>query len=262
MCGDGTQLAALATEPGQQVTLAVSQDGEEFAYSSGPRGRRDIWRRSFDGTESENLTGHPAEDVQPAWGPDGRIAFFSDRDTELLELYVLDPRDGSVERLTENAFYDSGADWAPDGSAIVFTRYFPGNNPEGEGRGEVIQLDLSTHQERQLTDLGGYNGGVSYSPDGRFIAFHRTSDGGSELWIMNADGSGPRPLTDTFIDEYSPRWSPDGHWIAFVAGVGNDSMGTFDLWLMRPDGSQRRGLNKAPNTEMEHRWRPGEHFCR
>lgn len=263
MCGDGTQMAALVLEPGQQVSLSVAPDGEAFVYSSGPRGEREIWQRSFGGGEAENLTKHPGEDVQPEWGPDGRIAFFSNRDSEALELYLLDPTDGGVHRLTENEFHDSGAAWDPDGSGIVFTRYFPGTEgPDSGGRGEVIRLDLSTGTERQLTELGGYNGGLSYSPDGSNITFHRAADGGSELWIMNADGSNPRALTDTNIDEYSPEWSPDGQWIAFTAGVGNDSMGTFDLWIMRPDGGQRQVLNKASGTEMELEWRPGEHYCR
>jgi hypothetical protein len=68
MCGDGTQLASLVVEPGNQVTLTVSPDGDAFAYSSGPRGERDIWPRSFGDPSAENLTAHPAEDVPPAWG--------------------------------------------------------------------------------------------------------------------------------------------------------------------------------------------------
>jgi TolB protein len=126
----------------------------------------------------------------------------------------------------------------------------------------VIHLDLATGKEHQMTRLGGYNGGLSYSPDGRFITCHRTVDGGSELWIMGADGSNPRPLTDTEIDEYSPEWSPDGGWIAFTAGVGNDSLGTFDIWIMRPDGSRRQVLSKTANTEGWQKWRPGDHYCR
>jgi TolB protein len=263
MCGDGTQMASLVREPGQQLQIAVSPDGDELIYSSVTDGQRDLWRRRFDSKDAVNITSHPAEDSQPAWGPDGRIAFFSDRDAEELELYILDTRDSSLRRMTENAFHDSGAAWAPDGSGIVFTRYFP--PPEGEdhgGRGEVIHLDPTTGQEYQMTRLGGYNGGLSCSPDGRFITFHRTFDGGSELWIMDADGSNPTPLTDTTIDEYSPEWSPDGEWIAFTAGVGNDSLGTFDIWIMRPDGSRRQVLNKTANTEGWQKWRPGDHYCR
>lgn len=263
MCGDGTQMASLVTEPGHQFQISVSPDGEEFVYAGVKDGQRDLFRRRFDGKEAVNLTNHSAKDSEPAWGPDGRIAFFSDRDAEKLELYILDPFDGSLRRMTENAWYDSGAAWSPDGSAIVFTRFFP--PPEGGksgGRGEVIHLDLASGTERQLTRLGGYNGGLAYSPDGRHLAFHRTADGGSELWIMDADGSNARALTDTKIDEYSPEWSPDGRWIAFTAGVGHDGLGTFDLWIMRPDGSRRQLLNNAPNTEAWHKWRPGAHRCR
>lgn len=264
MCGDGTQMASLVVEPGHQFQISVSPDGNEFVYVSKVEGEYDVWRKPFGRGEAVNLTNHPAADSQPAWSPDGKqIAFFSNRDAEKLELYLLTLETGSIERLTENEFYDSGASWAPDGKRILFTRYFPA--PDGEshaGAGEIFRLDLESGQETQLSRLGGYNGGLSHSPDGQTVAFHRVHEGRAEIWFMESDGSNPRPLTDTFIDEYTPEWSPDGNWIAFTAGVENDSRGTFDIWLMRPDGSSRQVLNKEPNTQGWHRWRPGEHYCR
>lgn len=264
MCGDGTQMASLVTAPDQQLQIAISPDGEEFLYTSRADGQTDIWRQSFDGGEAVNLTDHPARDTQPAWGPGGgRIAFFTDRDGGKPELYLLDLRDGSLQRRTENEFHDSGAAWSPDGTFLLFTRYFP-RPEEGEhaGDGELIRLDLASGEERQVTRLGGYNGGVSFAPDGKTVGFHRVAEGRSEIWLMAPDGSGAHALTDTAIDEYTPQWSPDGNWIAFTAGVGNDSMGTFDIWLMRPDGTQRQVLNRAANTQGWQRWRPGAHHCR
>lgn len=79
---------------------------------------------------------------------------------------------------------------------------------------------------------------------------------------MNADGSNAKAITSTFIDEYSPAWSPDGNWIAYTAGTGNDSQGTFDLWLIRPDGSNARLVHAGVNTQMSPAWRTGEHYCR
>ncbi len=178
MCADGTQLASLVTEPGHQLQLSVAPDGSEFAYTSYQDGGRDIWRKPFGRGTAVNLTDHPAEDSQPAWSPDaGRIAFFSDRDAERLELYLLDLATGSIERVTENEYYDSGASWSPDGGKVVFTRYFPSlEGSESFGTGEIIEVELATGAERQLTELGGYNGGLSYSPDGQTIAFHRTHE--------------------------------------------------------------------------------------
>ncbi len=259
ICPDGTQLASVVVLPGHQYGLSVSPDGDELVYTSA----HDIWRQSLIGGEAVNLTRHDASDSSPSWSPDGTmIAFFSDRAAEKPDLYLLQVESGEVLRLTHNTFYESGASWAPDGRKIVFTRYFP---KEGEteyaGDGEVFEVDVETGEERQLTRLGGYNGGVDYAPDGSRIAFHRTQQG-SEIWVMEADGSDPRPLTDTFVDEYSPAWSPDGNWIAFSAGTEHDGRGTFDLWLMRPDGTARRAVSLIGNTQMEPRWRPGTRYCR
>ena len=139
--------------------------------------------------------------------------------------------------------------------------------PPPRERGETASGGFDAEEDRaseetQLTELGGYNGGLAYSPGGETIAFHRVADERSEIWLMGADGADPRPLTATAIDEYSPEWSPDGAWIAFTAGTGNDGQGTFDIWLMRADGSKRRVLNPAPNTEGWQKWRPGDHTCR
>lgn len=56
----------------------------------------------------------------------------------------------------------------------------------------------------------------------------------TDLWLMNADGSGKRPLTQTPADEHFPSWSPDGRRILF-AREG-------DIWTIAPDGSGERRL--------------------
>ena len=59
----------------------------------------------------------------------------------------------------------------------------------------------------------------SWSPDGQHIAFmseHDGSDVGSDIYVIGADGSNRRNLTNDSEWHYSPSWSPDGQHIAFV----------------------------------------------
>lgn len=264
IAADGTQMASVVVQPNHQDVFTISPDGNELIYVDLVDGKRDLFRRRFTGGIPVNLTNSSANDSGPAWSPDGRrLLFGSDRDGAKRNLYLMALESGELTRLTENELHDSDPSWAPDGTKFIFTRFIPGDeDTKSAGHGAIFEYDFMSGTERQISDLGGYCGGVDYSPDGQQIAFHRVADGGSELWIMQSDGSDPRPLSKTFIDEYSPAWSPDGNWIVYTAGTGNDSRGTFDLWLMRADSSERRLISAAPNTQMSPRWRPGDHFIR
>jgi TolB protein len=55
-----------------------------------------------------------------------------------------------------------------------------------------------------------------WSPDGRHIAFRSTRDGNVELYVMRADGSAQRRLTNSQAAERRFAWSPDGRNLAFV----------------------------------------------
>ena len=75
-----------------------------------------------------------------------------------------------------------------------------------------------------------------YSPNGLKIAFISTHDGDPEIFVMNADGTGLKKLTDnTFVDA-APSWSPDGGKIVFTS----DRSGSFELYRMNADGSQQK----------------------
>ena len=94
-----------------------------------------------------------------------------------------------------------------------------------------------------------------WSPDGRTIAFLNREWSGNEageIVLANADGSGLRSLTESMTDRYvfeSPRWSPNGQWIAFAAAPVNETSVAsthYQLFFVNADGSGRHSLTNDP----------------
>jgi len=105
----------------------------------------------------------------------------------------------------------------------------------------VYVTDVASGQTTRLAD----GGGPAWSPDGTRIAFERASDNaGFTLWMMNADGSGPRSLGSGL----NPAWSPDGTRIAF----STSPIDLGDLWVMNADGSGRTKLEGG----LQRDWSP------
>jgi Tol biopolymer transport system component len=102
------------------------------------------------------------------------------------------------------------------------------------------------------------DGGPNWSPDGKQIVFYEVRNGSGDLFVMNADGSNARPLTDTPADEGGPAFSPDGRQIAF----DSDRDGNFEIYVMNADGSNVRRLTNAPSRHVSPAWSPdGTHIA-
>jgi len=108
--------------------------------------------------------------------------------------------------------------WSPDGSQIAFVNgaHIYTVRPDG--------TDL-----RQLT-RSGMAASLSWSPDSRKIAYVFSSGGtNADVWVINADGSRPYPVTTSQTVKHYVRWSPDGSLLAYIEttwgigrNIGND----------------------------------------
>ncbi len=139
--------------------------------------------------------------TSPSWSPDGKeVAFVSDRAGNP-QIYVLNLASGKTRRLTKMNWCDSPS-WSPSGEWLIFA-----GRESSKEKFNIYRSDLTGSQIRRLTEKAGDNEDPSWSPDGRFIAFTSTRRGHKELFVMDADGSAPHPLTDLPGSTFTPNWS-------------------------------------------------------
>lgn len=94
-----------------------------------------------------------------------------------------------------------------------------------------------------------------YPSSAAWIAFASNSDGGYEIYRMEADGSNLQRLTFDNSHNWQPTWSPDGRWIAFTSFQETN----FVLHRVEANGRQRFPITVVNNDGMDHRnpiWSP------
>jgi Tol biopolymer transport system component len=130
------------------------------------------------------------------------------------------------------------------------------------GDGDVWTIDPDGSDPLNLTaDSDGDDFEAAWSPDGRRIVFVRDPDKDGpddfELWLMRADGSGRRQLTDNAAFDQEAEFSPSGRWIAFVRDTDGDAgPDDAEIWVMRADGSGQRQLTDNELFDGEPAWSP------
>ena len=168
------------------------------------------------------------------------------------DIYTSAPDGSDIQRLTETPGYDAEATLSPDGQTIVFTS-------SRDGDLDIYTMDIDGSNVRRLTDAPGYDGGPFFSPDGSMIvyrAWHLTDEdeladyrallaeelirpGRLDIWVMNADGSDQRRVTDIGRASFAPFFHPDGQRVIFSTNHHNADPAdrNFDLFMVNIDGT-------------------------
>jgi TolB protein len=165
------------------------------------------------------LTAHRISDViyERLTGDTGvfatRITYVAKRGSRY-ELQVADADGfGAQTVLSSNEPIISPA-WSPDGNRLAYVSF--------EDKKPVVYVQsLQTGERRAVANFRGSNSAPAWSPDGRRLAVTLTRDGGSQIFLINADGSGaPQRLMQSAAIDTEANFSPDGQTILFTSDRG------------------------------------------
>ncbi len=213
------------------TTPAISHDGSQVAFGGSLNGKINLYVVNTDASSFERITSGPSDDWMPAWSPnDDQIAFVSNQDGENSQnIFIIDLATLQIEQITTGEFLDRFVDWSPSGKDLAFNsnRSDPNSGtcyPDCEWN--LYMLQLSTGTILPLPDeIGKDAAGITWSPDGKMMAFHAKRGEQYDLFLLDMDFNLIQLSNTPNSNETHPAWSPDGKRLAF----SSDENGNWDI---------------------------------
>jgi Tol biopolymer transport system component len=237
------KLTTLSSGPACDIYPRWSPDRQRIAFTRRMYGPSEAWVMNADGTGRMLISSRVAPFTQVSWAPDSSRVAYQGYDGDFYTIIV----GGSApHRLTKSSDRTGDPAWSPDGRQLAF---WIGAKPDEQ----IYVLDMrNPESRRRLTSAPRGALDPAWSPDSKRIAFtQRTADGSSDIWVMNADGTGRRRIGGPTVErEFEPSWSPYGTWIAYSRGP----WGAAQTWAMRADGTGRRAISVGSPYEGNPSW--------
>jgi Tol biopolymer transport system component len=251
-----TQLTSPPAGPGGDTAPAISRDGRRllFVRRSGGHTARVYLQRLGESWrpigEPQPITASDEFATAPTWDQDERTFFYMSGEVGLsMKLWRMQPSLGATPRqlaFLGDTFFEPGITVRADRLVTVDLRVDSNIRKIRLVPGKVAESDFALTRSNRMDIF------PQFSPDESRIVFESTRHGGSDLFLMNPDGSAVVQLT-SFRRERArcPRWSPDGTQIAFVAGAEKG-----DIYIIGADGGSPRLLEGGPSDDIMPSWSP------
>jgi Tol biopolymer transport system component len=163
--------------------------------------------------------GEPGDYRDLALSPDGTRVAFRKRSGQISNIWLLDLSRGTSTRFTFGSTLDSTPIWSPDGKSIIFK----------SGNDLYEKLASGVKDAELLLKSSTLPHADSWSRDGRFLLYDvRDPKTSFDLWLLPLQGDKkPIPFLVTEFTEAAGRFSPDGHWVAYLS----DESGHIEVYV-------------------------------
>ena len=121
------------------------------------------------------------------------------------------------------------------------------------GRWQLYIMDRSTNQHTPLFSSHFNDNFPDWSDDNQWIAFTSDRDGNEEIYMIHADGSGLKRITNDPGRDIHPYFSPDGRYLLFNSTRINES---FDIFRYTITSGELKQLSATPQNETCARYSP------
>lgn len=253
----GSESIELTHGPEPASNPRWSPDGKYLAFLSSRESKNgsQVWLMDRRGGEAKKLTDIKGDLGDYSWSPDSKTLLLSIEDPESkakaepknplpikidryhfkqdiegylkhqhTHLYLFNIDSKKVDTLTKGETDEHQAEWSPDGTRIAFVSNRT-QDPERDDNSDIFTIEAKPNgQLTQLTTWKGHDNNPKWSPDGKQIAYLRSTAGEEYtiydqeiLCLMDADGKNSTTLTQQMDRPVSnPTWSKDGKGLAFL----------------------------------------------
>jgi Tol biopolymer transport system component len=231
---DGGDVKLLSSGAGRTTCSFLFPDQKRFIYASTHLGGSacpppadrsrgyvwpiyptyDIFSANLDGTDLTRLTKTQGYDAEGVVSPDGKKIVFTSLRGGDLDIYIMNSDGTAVRRLTREKGYDGGPFFSWDGNHIVYRAYHPKKSAELSEYESLLKQSLIKPTR-------------------------------AEIYLMNADGSNQRQITQNGAANWAPFLHPNNRQILFSSNLHDPERRTFSLYMVNTDGTGLKRLTSG-----------------
>lgn len=245
---DGTNVKQVTHHNSIAFAPAWHPSGTKLAYSLYTRHRGnikniDLYEYDFNTNSYRMLSNRTGINSGAFFSPDGKTIALTMSFLGNPEIFLFNPSNSTVTRVTHSFGFDVDPAFGPDGKEMAFVS-------SRTGMPMVFKMNLDGTGVKRLTFAGRYNATPNWSPQGNKMVFAGDIDKHFDIFLMNPDGTNIERLTKNQGNNEDPYFSPDGNFVTF----SSNRTGQRNIYVMNVDGTFVKRLTFGLGNCVTPKW--------